>query len=1148
MSSDKKTAFGLSGDQISRLLSIGSDGDVRGGIREDKRSSKNGLSPVGRGQLASASELSLQIEGYEIQEKVAEAGQGQVWRAVQLSTGREVAIKIPNVGSVTSDRARLRFEREIELAARLKHPNIARIYESGIDRGQHYYVMDFINGTSLDEYVRQHGLTQRQILELMRSICHAVQHAHQMGVIHRDLKPSNIIVTDEGRPYVVDFGLAKELLEDGQSPLVSMDGETIGTPAYMSPEQAQGQTDTIDTRTDVFSLGVILFGLLTGELPHDLSGSRQQVLRRIAEGEVRTPRAVCPSIDRDLELLLLKALNHNPEGRYISANDLAADTENYLNGRPLIAGPPSVLYRTRKFVGRHRALVASIVLVTIVIGASLTASVVMYLRAEIQTQRSQAVSSFLNDSVLSALSPHRSKGGEVTPLSVLDSVASALEGRFPGDPLTEASIRYKLGKIYAHNDNLEAAVLHLQRALEIQREHLGDDHRLTVESKYELGFTYWSQGRANVAESLLSESVRQSAQRNGPDSASTLHAKIMLANNYALMGQCIKSLDINQEVLASARRVKGDDHAQAILAMANIGIAYGYWGDYETAERWLHKAVETARRFLGEEHSWTAEFTGCLGMVYLMQGKYPEAVSILQNGYNKALSVLGDNEVTHRTLSDLIRAYVGWGRLDKAIHLRQELRASQTRLWRAAARAKGTPEADESVIPNGRLRYDGESHSYTLAGGGIGIWHVFDEFQFADKTLNGDGAIEARIDKVQWITRWTHAGVMIRDGVEPTSKHASVFIGPGGIVDFQWRTTERGRAYSRRFCVRDMTLPYWVKLQRQGNSFTAYHSSDGSNWQEVQSDDPNQPVSTKISMSEAVHIGLAVTSRDAARPIEARISNVNIAGDVHPSGPFTLVQNISLLTTASATDKSNQTRPEDTAEPRNRFIEGELTQNDIGTLLLQHGVSAGTMIYDDTEDTYTILGSGKDIWFASDQFHFAHNELRGDVLITARIESVQDVNPWTKAGVMIRDTITSDSAFAAALITPENRVCFQYRPVAGENAISIHTNRNTVTLPHWIRLIREGNTFKAQHSDDGKKWKVLEGGSTVPDITDTRPAVAEVEMDDPVRVGLAVSSHAGALPAEAKMSNVAVTGDVEPTGEFLWSEDIGFQMIMLPRE
>jgi len=213
-SSDKDSVFGLSAEQLERLLSIGygKDPDF-----EEPPSSTAASDQKFSMRAVEESESTLQIEGYEIIEKVAEAGQGQVWRALQQSTDRHVAIKVPRLGLVTSERARIRFEREVGLAARLKHPNIARIYDSGVNRGQYYYVMDFVEGLKLDEYVRQYRLSHQQILELMRTICQAVQHAHQMGVIHRDLKPSNIIVTNEGRPFIVDFGLAKGLLEDDQN-------------------------------------------------------------------------------------------------------------------------------------------------------------------------------------------------------------------------------------------------------------------------------------------------------------------------------------------------------------------------------------------------------------------------------------------------------------------------------------------------------------------------------------------------------------------------------------------------------------------------------------------------------------------------------------------------------------------------------------------------------------------------------------------------------------------------------------------------------------------------------------------------------------------------------------------------------------------
>ena len=394
-SSKKTSAFGLSGEKIAHLLSIGREDDLSGVVREDRYSAE------------------LRIEGYEIIEKIAEAGQGQVWRAIQLSTGRQVAIKAPRVRSLNSEEGMLRFEREIELIARLEHPHIARIYDSGVDQGQYYYVMDFISGLNLDEYVRQNKLTHRQILELVRTICLAVQHAHQNRVIHRDLKPSNIIITGDGHPYIVDFGLAKAILEDEQGPTISMDGETVGTPAYMSPEQAAGRVDEVDTRTDIYSLGAILFNLLTGESPHDLSGSRQQVLRRIEDGQAKRPRTVCRSIGRDLETLLLKTLDRDPNRRYSTASSLADDIENYLDDAPLMAGPPSTTYRLKKFIRRNAALSSAVLaaVVTLIVGLIITTA--MYIQADRARAETQAVFDFLQTSVLESLDPY-TVGGKVT--------------------------------------------------------------------------------------------------------------------------------------------------------------------------------------------------------------------------------------------------------------------------------------------------------------------------------------------------------------------------------------------------------------------------------------------------------------------------------------------------------------------------------------------------------------------------------------------------------------------------------------------------------------------------------------------------------------------------------------------------------------
>jgi len=294
------------------------------------------------------------IEGYRIIGQLGSGGMGAVWRAEQLSTQREVALKLMVSHRRDQARARARFEREVEITARLNHPNIGRVYDSGLHQGVYYYAMELIEGMPLDRYVRAVSLGRAKILALMRVVCEAVHYAHLRGVIHRDLKPSNIMVGRDGQPKVVDFGLARTFFEEDEGMTISIEGDVAGTPAYMSPEQAAGRHDQLDTRTDVFSLGVILYRLLTGQSPQELSGPLYDVLRQIVEGKIKRPRDVDSTIDSELEALLLKALAKEPQDRYASAGDLADDIDNYLRGEPLRAKAPTTLYFLRKKARKYR--------------------------------------------------------------------------------------------------------------------------------------------------------------------------------------------------------------------------------------------------------------------------------------------------------------------------------------------------------------------------------------------------------------------------------------------------------------------------------------------------------------------------------------------------------------------------------------------------------------------------------------------------------------------------------------------------------------------------------------------------------------------------------------------------------------------------
>lgn len=658
------------------------------------------------------------IGPYKLLELIGEGGFGSVYVAEQdRPIRRKVALKIIKLGMDTRQVV-ARFEAERQALAMMEHPNIAKVFDGGsTETGRPYFVMELVKGVSITRYCDENGLTPQQRLELFVPVCQAVQHAHQKGIIHRDLKPSNVLVSrHDERPMVkvIDFGIAKAAgghLTD--KTLFTELRQMIGTPAYMSPEQAGLSDLDVDTRSDIYSLGVLLYELLTGTTPFDiktlLSAGYAEIQRVIREVEPQKPstristyKHELPSVaalrkteptklarlvQGDLDWIVMKCLEKDRTRRYETVNGLAADIQRYLGGEAVLAAPPSAAYRLQKVIKRNKGPVvaASVLLVVLIAGIIGTTSGLLEAQrarraetdaridAQQQAEIAREVNQFLTEDLLSAVDPTRTANRQITVREVVDEAARRIEHRFENSPQIGGSIEKTLGQLYARLAVFDRAQHHLQRAYELFRRALGETARATLDVRGSIDDVIYQTGRFEEGIKSAEESIKVMLSALGPDDRITLADQSRLATMYAKQIQFDRADRLHRDTWERQKRVLGPAHRDTLGTVNNFAMSYMERQQFDKAEPLLSDALSALCARVGEEDPDALEVAINLGWTNYELGQAEKAENMTAKALEAARRVMGnDHPVTQLAVNNLGVIYVRTGRFTLAEPLYRE--------------------------------------------------------------------------------------------------------------------------------------------------------------------------------------------------------------------------------------------------------------------------------------------------------------------------------------------------------------------------------------------------------------------------------------------------------------------------------------------
>jgi len=647
------------------------------------------------------------IGPYKLLQAIGEGGFGTVYLAEQEEpVRRRVAVKIIKAGMDTKQVV-ARFEAERQALAMMDHPNIAKVLDAGATpTGRPYFVMELVKGVPITEYCDRNNVDTAERLLLFEQVCHAVQHAHQKGVIHRDIKPSNVLVAihdGKASTKVIDFGIAKATDHRlTEKTIFTEYNQIIGTPQYMSPEQAEMTALDIDTRTDIYSLGVLLYELLTGTTPFDPRrlreagyGEIQRIIREeepprpstrlstlgdnatdIARSRHTDPGALRRILRGELDWIVMKAMEKDRTRRYETANAIALDIERHLGNEPVLARPASSAYRFRKFARRNRAALATSAIVVFALVGGLVLATYGLLqarterdRAQVARHESEAVTSFLTN-MLHEADPSK-LGRDVTVMRVLEKVAD--DDTLSEEPLIEAKIRVTIAVVYRELSEFALAESQLREALRIYDAELGPDSPRRLRAAYELAVTHWRNSRLEETDDLLHDIYRRQQVVLGRSHADTLDTQNMLGLLYWKQGREEEAMHVARDNLDVRRRVLGDRDPDTLDAMNNLANRFHSRGDLDEAEPLYREAIRISTEIRGAEHTSTLLLMNNFADLLRRQGNLDEAEIMLDRVLALRRVKLGPHHAkTLATQNMLAKVYADQKRLDDAETLWRE--------------------------------------------------------------------------------------------------------------------------------------------------------------------------------------------------------------------------------------------------------------------------------------------------------------------------------------------------------------------------------------------------------------------------------------------------------------------------------------------